>query len=207
MWRQLWVVDQSRLSGLVVINSVLTGLIVAGPTDGATDYAIMGTTRLRWGSKSLRKTQTVKGVGLHVAESYTGNHREDNFMPLETIQRFLGAIGSKSLLASKGRPSSQRGGYVITINPLPNAPTYPNHGPKGIFPDSTCCVTPFVRWIEDYPLQDELKMPSYLGSYKGKGDPDNYLHLFEGAIRMQKWAMPVACHMFTYTLKDSTRIW
>nr|GEV50068.1 retrovirus-related Pol polyprotein from transposon 17.6 [Tanacetum cinerariifolium] len=24
---------------------------------------------------------------------------------------------------------------------------------------------------------------------------------------MQKWLMPVACHMFTYTLKDSARIW
>ncbi|GJT15654.1 reverse transcriptase domain-containing protein [Tanacetum coccineum] len=45
------------------------------------------------------------------------------------------------------------------------------------------------------------------GSYDGKGDPDNYLHIFEGAIRMQKWVMPVACHMFTYTLKDSARIW
>ncbi|GKB64638.1 reverse transcriptase domain-containing protein [Tanacetum coccineum] len=50
-------------------------------------------------------------------------------------------------------------------------------------------------------------MPSYIGSYDGKGDPDNFLHLFEGAIRMQKWLMPVACHMFTYTLKDSARIW
>ncbi|GKE81923.1 hypothetical protein Tco_1551923, partial [Tanacetum coccineum] len=50
-------------------------------------------------------------------------------------------------------------------------------------------------------------MPSYVGSYDGKGDSDNYLHLFEGAIRMQKWAMPVACHMFMYTLKDSARIW
>nr|GEW54819.1 reverse transcriptase domain-containing protein [Tanacetum cinerariifolium] len=67
-------------------------------------------------------------------------------------------------------------------------------------------VTPFVRWIEDYPLPDGLKMPSYIGSYDGKRDPDNFLHLFEGAIRMQKWLMPVACHMFTYTLKDSARI-
>ncbi|GKC59970.1 reverse transcriptase domain-containing protein [Tanacetum coccineum] len=50
-------------------------------------------------------------------------------------------------------------------------------------------------------------MRSHIGSYDGKGDPDNYLHLFEGAIRMQKWVMPVACHMFTYTLKDSARIW
>ncbi|GKC63704.1 hypothetical protein Tco_1096302 [Tanacetum coccineum] len=50
-------------------------------------------------------------------------------------------------------------------------------------------------------------MPSYIGSYDGKGDQDNFLHLFEGTIRMQKWLMPVACHMFTYTLKDSARIW
>ncbi|GKA50283.1 hypothetical protein Tco_0743356 [Tanacetum coccineum] len=58
-----------------------------------------------------------------------------------------------------------------------------------------------------YPLPDGLKMTSYVGSYDGKGNPDNFLHLFEGAIRMQKWLMPVVCHMFTYTLKDSTRIW
>ncbi|GKA26791.1 hypothetical protein Tco_0712900 [Tanacetum coccineum] len=60
---------------------------------------------------------------------------------------------------------------------------------------------------EDYPLPEGLKMPSHIGSYKGKGDPDNFLHLFKGAIRIQKWLMPVACHMFTYTLKDSARIW
>ncbi|GJX03851.1 hypothetical protein Tco_0189767 [Tanacetum coccineum] len=54
--------------------------------------------------------------------------------------------------------------------------------------------------------EDGLKMPSHAGSYDGKRDPNNYLHLFDGAIRMQKWAMPVACHMFIYTLKDYTRI-
>ncbi|GKA03234.1 hypothetical protein Tco_0676015 [Tanacetum coccineum] len=30
---------------------------------------------------------------------------------------------------------------------------------------------------------DGLKMPSHVGSYDGKGDPDNYLHLFEGSIQ------------------------
>ncbi|GJU23039.1 reverse transcriptase domain-containing protein [Tanacetum coccineum] len=69
--------------------------------------------------------------------------------------------------------------------------------------DSTGCVTLFVGWIEDCPLTDGLKMPSHVGSYDKKRDPNNYLHIFEGAIRMQKWAIPVACHMFTYTLKDS----
>ncbi|GKD68338.1 reverse transcriptase domain-containing protein, partial [Tanacetum coccineum] len=75
------------------------------------------------------------------------------------------------------------------------------------FVDSAGSVTLFVCWIEDYPLPDGLKMPSHIGSYDGKGDPNNFLHLFEGAICMQKWFMPVACHMFTYTLKDSALIW
>ncbi|GJU88202.1 hypothetical protein Tco_1300625 [Tanacetum coccineum] len=96
--------------------------------------------------------------------------------------------------------------YMQPINPLPNAPVHPSYGPTGLFTDSTRCVTLFVHWIEDYPLPDGLKMPSHVGSYDGKGDPDNYLHLFEGSIHMQKWEMPVACHMFTYNLKDSARI-
>ncbi|GKA78635.1 hypothetical protein Tco_0785172 [Tanacetum coccineum] len=84
---------------------------------------------------------------------------------------------------------------------------YQPYGPIDLFAESTGCVTLFVRWIEDYPLPDGLKIPLHVGSYDGKRDLDNHLRLFEGAIRMQKWVMPVACHMFTYTLKDSARIW
>ncbi|GJW03931.1 reverse transcriptase domain-containing protein [Tanacetum coccineum] len=62
-----------------------------------------------------------------------------------------------------------------------------------------------TKWDNTFP--DGLNMPSHIGSYDGKGDPDNFLHLFEGAICKQKWLMPVACHMFTYTLKDFSRIW
>ncbi|GKD44138.1 hypothetical protein Tco_1268783, partial [Tanacetum coccineum] len=102
-------------------------------------------------------------------------------------------------------PSSSYPFYAQTMCAPPNMSVYPN--PTGSFADSACSVTPFVRWIEDYPLPDGLKMPSHIGSYDGKGDPDNLLYLFEGAIRMQKWLMPIACHMFTYTLKDFARIW
>ncbi|GJY39032.1 hypothetical protein Tco_0425396 [Tanacetum coccineum] len=53
---------------------------------------------------------TAKGMGLHVADSHTSNHHEDDFTPLETIRRFLGIFGSRSLSSSKGRPLSRRGG-------------------------------------------------------------------------------------------------
>ncbi|GKB44075.1 hypothetical protein Tco_0889017 [Tanacetum coccineum] len=37
---------------------------------------------------SFVKDLTAKGVGLRVVDSHTGNHREDSFMPLETIRRY-----------------------------------------------------------------------------------------------------------------------
>ncbi|GJY65627.1 hypothetical protein Tco_0467865 [Tanacetum coccineum] len=61
---------------------------------------------------SFVKDLTKKGVGLRMADSHTGNHREDGFTPLETIRMFLGIIGSRSLLGSKGRPSSPRRGSL-----------------------------------------------------------------------------------------------
>ncbi|GJZ77273.1 reverse transcriptase domain-containing protein [Tanacetum coccineum] len=101
------------------------------------------------------------------------------------------------ILEIEAREDGNRG---VNLPPLPVA----HLGRNGDFIGS---VTPFVCWIEDYPLSNGLKMPSHIGSYDGKGDTDIFLHLFEGAIRIQKWLMHVACHMFTYTLKDSARIW
>ncbi|GJW46428.1 reverse transcriptase domain-containing protein [Tanacetum coccineum] len=97
--------------------------------------------------------------------------------------------------------------YTQPMYTFPNVPVYTNPNLTGAVLNPVGSVTPFVRWIEDYPLPDGLKMHSYIDSYDRKGYPDNFLHLFKGAIRMQKWLMPVACHMFTYTLKDSARIW
>ncbi|GJX85087.1 hypothetical protein Tco_0335861 [Tanacetum coccineum] len=42
---------------------------------------------------SFVKDLTLKGMGLRVADSHTGNHRKYDFTPLEIIQRFLDSIG------------------------------------------------------------------------------------------------------------------
>ncbi|GKD65690.1 hypothetical protein Tco_1307798, partial [Tanacetum coccineum] len=47
---------------------------------------------------------TQEDVGIRVADSHTSNHREDDFRPLETIRKFLGVFGSRSLSSSEGRP-------------------------------------------------------------------------------------------------------
>ncbi|GKA88963.1 hypothetical protein Tco_0810775 [Tanacetum coccineum] len=53
-------------------------------------------------------------IGLRVANSHTGNHREDDFTLLETIRRFLGVTGSRSLSSSEGRHSSRIGGSLVS---------------------------------------------------------------------------------------------
>nr|GEW04943.1 reverse transcriptase domain-containing protein [Tanacetum cinerariifolium] len=104
-------------------------------------------------------------------------------------------------------PSNSYPFYMQPMYAFPNMHAYANANPTGLFPNPLGSVTPFVRWIKDYPLLDGLKMPLHIGSYDRKGDPDNFLHLFEGAIRIHGWLMSVASHMFTYTLKNSARIW
>ncbi|GJT29432.1 reverse transcriptase domain-containing protein [Tanacetum coccineum] len=96
------------------------------------------------------------------------------------------------------------GGYA------PHAPTSSN-----ILTSNRFMPFRILHWLRDpicpldqgLPCTRRAKNAFSCGSYDGKGDPDNYLLLFQGAIRMQKWAMPVVCHMFTYTFKDSTQIW
>ncbi|GJZ83726.1 hypothetical protein Tco_0648899 [Tanacetum coccineum] len=45
--------------------------------------------------------------------------------------------------------------------------------------------------IEKYQFPDGLKVPPHIKHYAGKGDLDNFLHVFEGAMRMEKWTMPI----------------
>ncbi|GJS67292.1 hypothetical protein Tco_0681856 [Tanacetum coccineum] len=53
-------------------------------------------------SDCCHRRPTAKGVGLRVADSDTGNHPEDGFMPLETIRRLLVVIGRRSYPDFKG---------------------------------------------------------------------------------------------------------
>nr|GFA04426.1 hypothetical protein [Tanacetum cinerariifolium] len=55
----------------------------------------------------------MKGVGLRMVDSRTGNHPEDDFTPLKTIQRLCSVFGRRSYLGFEGRPPSRRGGYII----------------------------------------------------------------------------------------------
>ncbi|GJV20745.1 reverse transcriptase domain-containing protein [Tanacetum coccineum] len=120
--------------------------------------------------------------GRPLEESPRGNGGQSvNLPPLLAAHLGRGKNG-KPLQSSL---TSAYGGQALPNNKGGNLPS------NGAVLNPVGSVTPSVRWIEDYPLPDGLKMPSHIGSYDGKGALDNFLYLFEGAIRMQKWLMPI----------------
>nr|GEV96066.1 retrovirus-related Pol polyprotein from transposon TNT 1-94 [Tanacetum cinerariifolium] len=60
-----------------------------------------------------------KGVGLHVADSHTGNHPEDDFTPLETTQRSYSVIRERILFELEWETSSRRGASKELVRNLP----------------------------------------------------------------------------------------
>ncbi|GJT03889.1 hypothetical protein Tco_0838351 [Tanacetum coccineum] len=66
---------------------------------------------------------TTKGVGLRVADFHTGNHPEDGFTPLGTIQRLLVAIGRRSYLGFEGEafePERRELNEFLSFYPIPS---------------------------------------------------------------------------------------
>ncbi|GJW35316.1 hypothetical protein Tco_0058236 [Tanacetum coccineum] len=47
--------------------------------------------------------------------------------------------------------------------------------------------SPLTKWIEEFELPDGLRVPPHVGYYDGKGDPNDFIHAFEGATKMDKW--------------------
>ncbi|GJY76690.1 hypothetical protein Tco_0481806 [Tanacetum coccineum] len=60
----------------------------------------------------FHRRPTAKDVGLRVADYHTGNHPEDDFTPLETIQRLCSVFGRRSHLGFEGETSEPKGRSV-----------------------------------------------------------------------------------------------
>jgi len=53
----------------------------------------------------------------------------------------------------------------------------------------------------------KLRMPTTVTKYDGTGDPNDHLGVFVSAGGIERWTMPVWCHMFVQTLIGAARTW
>ncbi|XP_071719457.1 uncharacterized protein [Rutidosis leptorrhynchoides] len=61
--------------------------------------------------------------------------------------------------------------------------------------------------IAGYTLPANIVIPVTLGVYNGTTDPDDFLQIFEGAMKIQHWSDEVACHLFSTVLQSAAREW
>ncbi|GJS77515.1 reverse transcriptase domain-containing protein [Tanacetum coccineum] len=50
-------------------------------------------------------------------------------------------------------------------------------------------------------------MPSHVKTYDGSKDPEDYLKIFQTAVKVECWAMLTWCHMFNSAFIGSARVW
>ncbi|GKE28516.1 reverse transcriptase domain-containing protein, partial [Tanacetum coccineum] len=65
---------------------------------------------------------------------------------------------------------------------------------------------PFTPRIRHFYFP-RTRMPSYVKTYDGSGDPEEHLKLFQFTAKTERWSMPTWCHMFNSTLTGNARAW
>ncbi|GJU75223.1 reverse transcriptase domain-containing protein [Tanacetum coccineum] len=65
---------------------------------------------------------------------------------------------------------------------------------------------PFKTRIQNFDFP-RTRMPSYVKTYDGSGDPEDHIKLFQSAAKTERWAMPMWCYMFNSTLTRNARVW
>lgn len=65
----------------------------------------------------------------------------------------------------------------------------------------------FTSRIETFECPPKTKVPTTVRTYDGSSDPEDHLHSFMAAAKVERWAMPVWCQMFVQTLSGPARLW
>ncbi|GKB22476.1 reverse transcriptase domain-containing protein [Tanacetum coccineum] len=68
-------------------------------------------------------------------------------------------------------------------------------------------VDPFTPRIRNFKSSRKTRMPNNVKTYDGTGDPEDHVKIFQAATQVERWAMPMWCHMFNSTLIGTARVW
>ncbi|GKA23906.1 reverse transcriptase domain-containing protein [Tanacetum coccineum] len=66
---------------------------------------------------------------------------------------------------------------------------------------------PFTPRIRYFELPKKSRMPNNVKTYDKSDDPKDHLKIFQAAVKVECWVMPIWCHMFNSTLTGFARVW
>ncbi|KAI3813298.1 hypothetical protein L1987_18018 [Smallanthus sonchifolius] len=150
---------------------------------------------------SLKGTLSVEGEG-------KGKQREDNmYAPVEDTPNLLNQLLTMLTPHLKGGKVAGAGN---TSNKLDGGPTekgMEDDLTKPYRPDHLAEQSKFTTRLTEAPLPAKLKMTTCISKYDGNQDPEDHLHIINGAAHVEQWSLPVWCHMFAQTLTGPARVW
>nr|GEV53781.1 reverse transcriptase domain-containing protein [Tanacetum cinerariifolium] len=53
----------------------------------------------------------------------------------------------------------------------------------------------------------KTQMPNNVKTFDGTGDPEDHVKIFQAATQVERWPMPMWCHMFNSTLIETAKVW
>ncbi|GJT08025.1 hypothetical protein Tco_0842487 [Tanacetum coccineum] len=187
-------VDARPSSPTLMMSSMLVSKGQGKETIGNTQITTQTTTNLSGVEYSLHQSNTTYHPG---APRYTPVDEAfvmENYSQLEPLVRIRmkglrlrGAITRLDYSSEDVDEEMQMEGHLET--------PWKTYQGEGHWND-TLSPSSLLKWIKEFYFLDVLKVPPHVGHYDGKGDPKNFLHVFEGAMKMEKWTMPVSCHIF-----------
>ena len=65
----------------------------------------------------------------------------------------------------------------------------------------------FIHRIRYFEVPRRTRLPTQVKMYDGSEDLEDHLKIFQSTAKVERWAMPVWCHMFNATLTGSARVW
>ncbi|GKD13527.1 hypothetical protein Tco_1197934 [Tanacetum coccineum] len=68
-------------------------------------------------------------------------------------------------------------------------------------------VDPFTPRICNFKSSRKTRMPNNVKTYDGTGDPEDHVKKFQAAVQVERWAMPMWCHIFNSILIGTVRVW
>nr|GEY62803.1 reverse transcriptase domain-containing protein [Tanacetum cinerariifolium] len=68
-------------------------------------------------------------------------------------------------------------------------------------------VDSFTPRICNFKSLRKTRMPNNVKTYDRTGDPEDQVKNFQTAAQVERWAMPIWCHMFNSTLIGGARVW
>ncbi|KAD3642299.1 hypothetical protein E3N88_31523 [Mikania micrantha] len=181
-------------SGQMAVSAVGLNQTTAPPTNGGVTWPNIGTSTLNYPPWQNMYGGPLLQPNTNPWNLLSGSNNPTNNQYFNTIQPIHPFPPFNPISQPFAIPTYHTEPFIQTTNPENTA-----HIAEMIDELSRPYVptthTKFSPRIANFPFPPKTKMPANVKTYDGLGDPDDHLELFTGAAMVERWSLPLWCHI------------